>query len=212
MLFNRLPFRIPFMAPEAAAGDPPAASAAPADPPASSEEDAGDPPAPPATPAKRGKKAAAPADPPAGDPPAPPATPAQSDLQAMAKLHAKIEALEEKIASGTAENTKAAELVASYKTFAVGQAKKALESAPKFTQDRVQINEADPLATIQQIELYNAVYAEAKAAAATEQPPAGQTPGSAPPPAAGSPAPKRVSVWDQAPPPGPISTRGRTKR
>ena len=201
MLFDRLLLHTPFLAPEGAAGDPPAA---PADPPAAVEEDAQT--DPPAAPAKRGKKAApaAPADPPAADPPA---APAQSDLQAMAKLHAKIEALEEKIASGAAENTKTAEIVANYKTFAVGQAKKALESAPKFVQDRVQMNEADPLATIQQIEMYSAVYAEAKAAAAAEQPPATQAPGSAPPPASGAAPQKIPSVWDPVPP-----TKGRTRR
>jgi len=87
-----------------------------------------------------------------------------------------------------------------------------LDTAPEFVKSRVKMNAENPLATIKEITDLAEVYLAAKAAAKSEEPakPAGSA--SAPPPAAGPTTPRHVSMWEQAPPPGPISTRGRTKR
>lgn len=160
---------------------------------------------------KRGKKPAPVVTETPAETPAPPVVPDHSEE--LAALKAKIAELE--AGTGAAQSTIAAhtESLAAYSAFAAEQAQQMLDTAPEFVKTRVKMNAENPLETIQKINELAEVYHAAKAAAKAEEPegkPAGSA--SAPPPAAGSAAPKRVSVWDQAPPPGPITTRGRTKR
>lgn len=203
-----------FYSPDAGGGAPAVAPEAPVTPVTPeaeiSEQDPPEAPAAPVPP-KRGKKAATVATEPPAEPPAAPPVPDHSEE--LATLKAKIAELE--AGTGTAQSTIAAkeEALAAYSAFAAEQAQQMLDTAPDFVKTRVKMNTENPLETIQKINELAEVYRAAKEAAKAEQPeakPAGSA--SAPPPAAGSTTPKRVSVWDQAPPPGPITTRGRTKR
>ena len=113
------------------------------------------------------------------------------DLQDLIAAHARSEMLAAELKALQEARAAESARLDTYRVYALKAAQKALESAPEFVRSRVQIDEADPLRTIGEVESLLAIYEEAVKAAK-----AGGTAGSAPPPSVGTVSQRPKSVWE----------------